>query len=464
MAAGAVVAHPADKYANATQPWMRYQPRVDTLTAYKPTMTQRIPDMVKDGLRALGLNKFAANAFGSPIADVLGYSPVGAVAQSWDAGQAAARAPGMFGKARGLGGGMALAALGAVPGGKALAGKAERELLKRLPPSASLAGIPLPEDAFLARMARREQVPLEQARSSQNWMDWERFKSGEHPGAMFKGFEDAPVAVRREDGEFVILDGHHRTTAALNRGDKNMDMYVVNARDYAPEVMGRAPSKNNGPNTDDLLAELLGISPAPLAMDEASRMARAAEQGFTVDAYHGTEAPDFQQFLPEFSDTARKTGTPHGAFVFSDSPHNASGYAGKPSGLGYDIANFDNGGRVIPAKIALGRTMKVNAKGDNWRDIYHKGESYDINELAQIAQAKGYDSLTVKNVVDSNGYTKKPQTTHFVFNPANIRSKFAAFDPAKRGSANLLAGLGLGGLGYGMVSGSSTDWGDPTQY
>ena len=327
MAAGAVVAHPADKYANATQPWMRYQPRVDTLTAYKPTMTQRIPDMVKDGLRALGLNKFAANAFGSPIADVLGYSPVGAVAQSWDAGQAAARAPGMFGKAAGLGGGMALAALGAVPGGKALARKGEA-----------------------------------------------------------------------------------------------------------------------------------------LAMDEASRMARAAEQGFTVDAYHGTEAPDFQQFLPEFSDTARKTGTPHGAFVFSDSPHNASGYAGKPSGLGYDIANFDNGGRVIPAKIALGRTMKVNAKGDNWRDIYHKGESYDINELAQIAQAKGYDSLTVKNVVDSNGYTKKPQTTHFVFNPANIRSKFAAFDPAKRGSANLLAGLGLGGLGYGMVSGSSTDWGDPTQY
>jgi len=122
MAAGAVVAHPADKYANATQPWMRYQPRVDTLTAYKPTMTQRIPDMVKDGLRALGLNKFAANAFGSPIADVLGYSPVGAVAQSWDAGQAAAGQRGMLGKVAGLGGGMALAALGAVPGGKALRG------------------------------------------------------------------------------------------------------------------------------------------------------------------------------------------------------------------------------------------------------------------------------------------------------------------------------------------------------
>ena len=44
----------------------------------------------------------------------------------------------------------------------------------------------------------------------------------------------------------------------------------------------------------------------------------------------------------------------------------------------------------------------------------------------------------------------------------DMGSKFAAFDPAKRGSGDLLAGLGLGGLGYGLMSG--TNWSDPTQY
>lgn len=99
--------------------------RNDVLRSYTPTMAERIPIAVQGFLGRLGLNKYQARSFGQPIADVLGYSPVGAVAQSWDAGQSAARAPGMFGKAAGLGGGMALAALGAVPGGKALARKGE---------------------------------------------------------------------------------------------------------------------------------------------------------------------------------------------------------------------------------------------------------------------------------------------------------------------------------------------------
>lgn len=361
MAAGAVVAHPADKYANATQPWMRYQPRVDTLTAYKPTMTQRIPDMVKDGLRALGLNKFAANAFGSPIADVLGYSPVGAVAQSWDAGQAAARAPGMFGKAGALGGGMALAALGAVPGGKALARKG---------------------------------------------------------GA--------------------------------------------------------------------------------LAMDEASRMARAAEQGFD------TSRPMYRGMSRAYD--SGKTGNYQ---MFTSSPLDASEYAG-----GFEGAN------VLPAFTRGGKGATIDAGGANWNAIPRYALPDDIkaqlhpsvgaqvrtDEFIHAARDAGYDSATIQNVFDNiSGTIRKsprpaknrdseldalfaeldgmdlgggadvpmiadqavnydPVTVHAAFDPANIRSKFAAFDPAKRGSANLLAGLGLGGLGYGMVSGSSTDWGDPTQY
>jgi hypothetical protein len=355
MAAGAVVAHPADKYANATQPWMRYQPRVDTLTAYKPTMTQRIPDMVKDGLRALGLNKFAANAFGSPIADVLGYSPVGAVAQSWDAGQAAARAPGMFGKAAGLGGGMALAALGAVPGGKALARKGEA-----------------------------------------------------------------------------------------------------------------------------------------LAMDEASRMARAAEQGFDTSrygaAFHGTTA-DIAGFDNAKRGSVTGAKSAEQAHWLTSSPDTAGGYADHAAKrelhqtlrdwqTAMDKQQFDkadalmakaealesaaeaSGQNVMPV-MTRGNLMQHHADGATYGQLQDGG----LTAILDKARSGGFDGVKFTGLRDDVGWGGGRPATHYaIFDPANIRSKFAAFDPAKRGSANLLAGLGLGGLGYGMVSGSSTDWGDPTQY
>ena len=322
-------------------------------------MAERIPIAVKAGLRKVGLNKFAANAFGSPIADLLGYSPVGAIAQSWDAGQAAAGQRGALGKVAGLGGGAALAALGAVPGGKALARKGEA-----------------------------------------------------------------------------------------------------------------------------------------LAMDEASRMARAAEQGFD------TSRPMYRGMSRAYD--SGKTGNYQ---MFTSSPLDASEYAG-----GFEGAN------VLPAFTRGGKGATIDAGGANWNAIPRYAIPDDIkaqlhpsvgaqvrtDEFIHAARDAGYDSATIQNVFDNiNGTIRTPPrpakidqskldaifaelgdmdlgdladvpplpdqainydpvTVQAIFDPANIRSKFAAFDPAKRGSANLLAGLGLGGLGYGLMSG--TNWSDPTQY
>ena len=52
-----------------------------------------------------------------------------------------------------------------------------------------------------------------------------------------------------------------------------------------------------------------------------------------------------------------------------------------------------------------------------------------------------FDSLRVPN--DQGSWGRSVDTT-VVFDPKNIRSRFAAFDPMQRNSANLLAG-GLGG-------------------
>lgn len=47
--------------------------------------------------------------------------------------------------------------------------------------------------------------------------------------------------------------------------------------------------------------------------------------------------------------------------------------------------------------------------------------------------------------------------TYAGFDPKNIRSKFAAFDPAKAESANLLASGLLGSIGLGLLFNQTED-------
>lgn len=88
-------------------------------------------------------------------------------------------------------------------------------------------------------------------------MNWEANKRGEYAQPLFEGFVDKPVAVRKETGEYIVLDGNHRSVNALNRGDKSLEMYVIDAKDYAPAYAGRKPAVDNT-DTDALLKALLG--------------------------------------------------------------------------------------------------------------------------------------------------------------------------------------------------------------
>lgn len=129
--------------------------------------------------------------------------------------------------------------------------------MKYLPSSQSLATPPAPTAAEMLRASRVESVPLSQAKGTQPKMNWEKFDKGDHPGPLIEGYADKPVAVRREDGEYLIFDGHHRTARALNDGKQNLDMYVINAKDYAPQYAGRKPAPSRI-SDDDLLKELFG--------------------------------------------------------------------------------------------------------------------------------------------------------------------------------------------------------------
>ena len=106
----------------------------------------------------------------------------------------------------------------------------------------------------MAHSGRVEDVPLSQARATQNTM------AGGIRSPLIKGYGDIPVAARREDGEYLIFDGHHRTVAAINAGKSSLPMHVIDVKDYSPEFQGRKPAPYTGPSDDDLLKSLMGDS------------------------------------------------------------------------------------------------------------------------------------------------------------------------------------------------------------
>ena len=234
------------------------------------------------------------------------------------------------------------------------------------------------------------------------------------------------------------------------------------AQQQAQDVLGLLQSGRGADVTDDMLAaadDMYLYDNYDLPMDEASRMARAQDMGFDVDAYHGTYGDNFDRFDPKFGDSRRKTGTPQGAHVFTDDPLNADTYSGKNNGLDYSREHKD-GGRIIPVKTRGSINEYADVQGemtaDRFFDFFEAelgsgGEwAGHINDLARQSQSDGFDRLRVDGVVDSAGGYNSPQTTSFIFDPANIRSRFARFDPRLSHLRNLSAGIGGLGLLYGM--------------
>ena len=84
-----------------------------------------------------------------------------------------------------------------------------------LPHSDSLAVPDAPTPNVMAQHGRVENVPLSQARATQSNKYHDK---GGYPGELVKGYADKPVAGRKENGEYLVFDGHHRTVSAIKSG------------------------------------------------------------------------------------------------------------------------------------------------------------------------------------------------------------------------------------------------------
>ena len=148
-----------------------------------------------------------------------------------------------------------------------------------------------------------------------------------------------------------------------------------------------------------------------LDMSQAARMQRAAEQGFNVDmpVYHGT-AVDFKQFDPDRSFGSQFWSTTDKAAI--------------------------EAGEVGAAGRGVIKEMYQRIKNPaGWAEY----DKYSTDELI----AKGYDGLALP---DADG-----QITYVAFDPSQYRDVKAAFDPAKRDSRNLMAGIMGGAFGLSAL-------------
>lgn len=100
------------------------------------------------------------------------------------------------------------------------------------------------------------------------------------------------------------------------------------------------------------------------------------------------------------------------------------------------------GGNVMPVALRYKNPMYHDFEGKAYRE-----QTY--NDLIQEAQQKGHDALILKNTYDPGAGPAKLIDVGVVFEPNQIRSKFAAFDPSKINEANILAGA----LPFGLLSG-----------
>jgi hypothetical protein len=201
----------------------------------------------------------------------------------------------------------------------------------------------------------------------------------------------------------------------------------------------------------------------------ATRLERAKAMGVDTPAYHGNvrfnrrDAREIEQFNPDAGGGARR-GTGN---WFSESPQNANTYAG----------SF-NGGNVIPVLINTKKFGEIDVGGQNWQQITgdnvirHGNETdtgvdelidsnfedyIDTNDLARYSRSQGDKGLRFFGANDRGGFVQGADNVPeradnlTVFDPSRIRSRFAAFDPAKKDSSNLLASL-LAGTVVGKVA------------
>lgn len=92
-----------------------------------------------------------------------------------------------------------------------------------------------------------------------------------------------------------------------------------------------------------------------------------------------------------------------------------------------------SGSNVIPAALRYKNPLVYDFKGSAYRDTTYA-------ELVERARQQGNDAVILKNTYDPGAGKAELVDVGVVFDPSQIRSRFAAFDPTRTKEGNILAG------------------------
>lgn len=222
----------------------------------------------------------------------------------------------------------------------------------------------------------------------------------------------------------------------------------------------------------------------------AEKLARAKEMGFDTENvyYHGTHSKDFNEFKSGLANNGR-------GIFFTQDPYKATAYATN------DQAIAPQNARIIPTFIKgtlfdpenkehlnkLNTLLKDKSDfPEQFRPLSSKElkTAYNSEKLTSALEQLGFTGRIFGKGKISSGYTD-PNTFDWipttgqdeviVFNPKNIRSKFAKFDPAMSESSDIsslasrgsslenkilnraFTGAGLYGIGSDIKQGNLVD-------
>lgn len=224
----------------------------------------------------------------------------------------------------------------------------------------------------------------------------------------------------------------------------------------------------------DLSGAALAVLPIPgaakvkaaatLPMDEAARMARAKELGFTTEVFHGTRATEpFDKFSVKTGPQRHDLHGVHVGTLNAADERMQKYFGGNDYGIAKGVANEDQAASIMPL---LAKFEKPYVKKDGTpfseAEIRRKVTEYAKkngispdridakvgfkNELL----TEGYDHIPYINSVEDRG-----NVSYLVLKPENLRSRWAAFDPARLNENNIMASA----IPVGFLGGTAANYG-----
>lgn len=160
----------------------------------------------------------------------------------------------------------------------------------------------VPTASEMANLSRIEDVPLSAARAGQSQMAWAEQNAKKFADPLIDGFADRPVAIRLENGEYIIADGNHRAVRAFNEGRQTLPSYVIDAKAFDPANAGRRPINSNQ-SSDDIFSELQAAG-----FDLNAAQPAAAQTGPNLSALTGQQYQQAMRGLSGYKSEATKPG------------------------------------------------------------------------------------------------------------------------------------------------------------